>query len=118
MPPTDAASPEPDDLLARARAGDAEALGRLLDPFRPYLALLARLQVGRRLRGKVDPDDLVQEAFLKAHRHFPTFAGETEAELAGWLRQILARAAADLARRCCWNCRRGSPAVSDGSPHA
>ena len=46
-------------LLIQARAGDAAALGTLLESFRPYLALLARLQIGRRLRGKTDPADLV-----------------------------------------------------------
>jgi RNA polymerase sigma-70 factor, ECF subfamily len=86
-------------LLDLARAGDAAALGSLLENFRPYLTLLARLQIGRRLQGKADPADLVQEAFLEAHRDFPTFRGETEGELAVWLRQILARDLANLARQ-------------------
>src|SRR5262245_19721697 len=86
-------------LLAPARAGDADALGRLLEAYRPYLALLARLQIGRRLQGKADPADLVQEAFLEAHRDFPGFRGATEAELMAWLRQILARNVANLVRR-------------------
>ncbi|HJZ91961.1 MAG TPA: helix-turn-helix domain-containing protein [Gemmataceae bacterium] len=41
-------------LLDRARAGDVEALGKLLERYRPYLSLLARLEVDRRLRGKAD----------------------------------------------------------------
>src|SRR5262249_10781031 len=92
---------QPDDvgsLLARARAGDAAALGTLLETFRPYLALLARLQIGRRLQGKADPADLVQEAFLEAHRDFPGFRGTTEGELMAWPRQIPARTPANLAR--------------------
>jgi RNA polymerase sigma-70 factor (ECF subfamily) len=93
-PPADAGR-----LLALARAGDTTALGALLESFRPYLALLARLQIGRRLQGKADPADLVQEAFLEAHRDFPGFRGATEAELAAWLRQILARNVANLVRR-------------------
>src|SRR5918999_6459314 len=79
--------PDPGDLLRRARAGDDVALGALLERYRPYLALLARLQIDRRLRGKADPADLVQETFLEAHRGFPRFRGETEAELAAWLRR-------------------------------
>ncbi|MBO0700530.1 MAG: sigma-70 family RNA polymerase sigma factor [Zavarzinella sp.] len=88
----------PEDLLARARAGDRDALGRLLGLYHNYLGLLARLQVRGRLQGKVDPADLVQETFLKAHRHFAAFRGSTEREWTAWLRQILATTAANLVR--------------------
>jgi RNA polymerase sigma-70 factor (ECF subfamily) len=85
-------------LLGAARAGDADALGRLLDGYRNYLLLLARLQLSRSLRGKADPADVVQETFLKAHRDFGQFRGATEPELMGWLRRILATTVANLVR--------------------
>jgi RNA polymerase sigma-70 factor (ECF subfamily) len=91
--------PDPVELLQAARAGDHPALGRLLELYRNYLRLLARLQVGRRLRGKTDPSDLVQETFLAAQRAFGQFRGSTEGELVDWLRQILASKLVDLARR-------------------
>ena len=91
-------SDSPDRLLALARAGDRDALGRLLALYHNYLGLLARLQVRRRLQGKVDAADLVQETFLKAHRHFATFRGSTEREWTAWLRQILATSSANLVR--------------------
>ena len=91
--------PEPDDLIARARSGDAVALGRLLDQYRAYLTLLARLQIGSRLRGKADPADVIQEVFLEAARSFPQFRWRTEAELVGWLRQVLASKLGELFRR-------------------
>jgi RNA polymerase sigma-70 factor, ECF subfamily len=87
------------ELVRGARQGDRAALGRLLERYNAYLTVLARLQIGRRLQGKVDPADLVQEAFLEAHRNFPLFRGETEAEFAAWLRQILAGRLANLVRR-------------------
>jgi RNA polymerase sigma-70 factor (ECF subfamily) len=90
-----------EDLLARARAGDDGVLGRLLERYRAYLTLLARLQIGRRLQGKADCADLVQDTFLEAARHFARFRGETEPELAAWLRQILAGCLAHLVRRYC-----------------
>ena len=46
----------------------------------------------------MDPADLVQEAFLKAHRHFATFRGVSEREWTAWLRQLLATSAANLVR--------------------
>lgn len=90
--------PAPERLLERARSGDGAALGALLELYRNYLDLLARLQVDRRLQGKVDPADLVQETFLEAHRDFAQFRGSSEAELAGWLRRILATNFANLVR--------------------
>ena len=92
-------TPQREELLARARAGDDGALGRLLEQYRAYLTLLARLQIGRRLQGKADCTDLVQETFLEAARHIAQFRGQTEPELAAWLRQILAGCLAHLVRR-------------------
>ncbi len=86
------------DLLSLARAGDGGARGRLLEQYRGYLLLLARLQIGRRLQGKADASDLVQETFLEAHRDFGQFGGTSAGELVGWLRRILATNLANLVR--------------------
>jgi RNA polymerase sigma-70 factor (ECF subfamily) len=88
----------PEQMLGRAKAGDQQALGRLLEWYRAYLVVLARVQIGRRLRGKVDASDLVQEAFLGAHRDFTQFRGTSEPEFRSWLRQILASLLANLVR--------------------
>ncbi len=90
---------DPEQLLREAQAGDAATLGSLLELYRRYLDLLARVHIGRRLQGKVDPGDLVQETFLEAHRSFARFRGTSEAELVQWLRQILLANLADLFRR-------------------
>src|SRR6516162_4426779 len=85
---TDDAATE--DLLRWVRAGDGVSFGLLLERYRNYLTLLARLQIGRRLQGKFDPADVVQDTFLQAHSKFDQFHGSTEAELVSWLRQVLA----------------------------
>jgi RNA polymerase sigma-70 factor (ECF subfamily) len=90
---------DPEQLLQEVRGGDAATLGRLLEVYRRYLSLLARVQIGRHLQGKVDASDIVQETFLEAHRNFPRFRGSSEGELVRWLRQILATRLADLLRR-------------------
>jgi RNA polymerase sigma-70 factor, ECF subfamily len=92
------ADPDPEQLLRLARSGNGASLGRLLERYRNYLALLARLQIGKRLQGKIGPSDLVQETFLEAHRDFPQFRGGSETEFANWLRQILAMNLANLVR--------------------
>ena len=69
-----------------------------LEHFRGYLRLLAGLRVGARYRAKLDPSDLVQQALLRAHQASTEFRGTTAAEMAGWLRRILARTLADALR--------------------
>ena len=91
--------PELDQCLRRARGGDEQALGHLLEQYRAYLHFLARFQIGRRLRGKVDASDIVQETFCEAARDFAQFRGTGEPELTAWLRQVLARNLADQGRR-------------------
>jgi RNA polymerase sigma-70 factor (ECF subfamily) len=81
-----------------ARAGNDQALGQLLELYRNYLSLAARLQISRRLQSKFDAADLVQDTFLKAHSRFAQFRGATEPELVSWLRQILAHNVANLVR--------------------
>src|SRR5262245_41741209 len=89
---------DPEGLLAEIRAGGGEGLGALLERYRTYLSLLARTEIGRRLQGKLDASDLVQETFLEAHKHFPGFQGGSEAQFLRWLRTILAARVANLLR--------------------
>ena len=88
-PEQDSAAPEAEDLLAEARLGDGEPLGRLLQVYRNYLTVLATTQINPRLRRRMAPSDLVQETMLAAHRDFEKFRGQSEREFLGWLRQIL-----------------------------
>jgi|688.fasta_scaffold174649_2 RNA polymerase sigma-70 factor (ECF subfamily) len=86
------------ELLKRAQRGDENSRGLLFESFRPYLELLARVEIGRRLQAKVDTADVVQETFLEAHRNFENFRGDSEAEFAGWLRSILSARVLNLVR--------------------
>lgn len=76
-------------LLDEARRGDTEPLGQLLELYRNYLSILASTQLGRRLRRRMNPSDLVQETMLAAHRDFASFRGSNERDLLAWLRRVL-----------------------------
>ena len=84
--------------LEDARSGSTAALGWLLETYRPDLLMIAEADQERLLRKKVDAADLVQQAFLEAHRDWQQFCGETPAELRAWLRQILRHKLANLSR--------------------
>jgi len=68
--------------------------------YRAYLRLLARslLRGAGPARDKVDASDVAQEVLLQAHQALDQFRGETEEELMGWLRAILASKVADVVR--------------------
>jgi RNA polymerase sigma-70 factor (ECF subfamily) len=86
-------------MLAQARRSSGEGLGTLLEFYRDYLGVLARARLGTRLRGVVNPSDLVQQTFLEACRDFGQFEGTTTAQWRAWLRRILAHNLAALVER-------------------
>jgi RNA polymerase sigma-70 factor (ECF subfamily) len=69
-----------------------------LEPFRKYLTVLAELHLDRRLRGKVDPSDVVQQTLLRAYSALAEVRDPQPEVLAAWLRRILARTLADAVK--------------------
>ena len=85
-------------LLALAKGGDLDALGRVFEGLRHYLLAVANTSVEPALATKEAASDLVQETFLDAQRNFPGFTGETEDALLRWMKDILAANVIDLRR--------------------
>ena len=80
-------SSSPNESTAQSQAAvDRGAIER----FRPYLNVLAQTRFQYKLQSKLDTSDIVQQTMLNAYQSWEQFRGKTEAELAAWLRQILA----------------------------
>lgn len=75
-----------------------DSQGGVLDRFRSYLYLLARAHLHPRHQARIDASDLVQQTLLDAHLQRDRFRGQSEAQLAGWLRKILANKLVDALR--------------------
>lgn len=69
-----------------------------LDRYRPYLTLLARTHLDHRYQRRVDASDIVQQTLLEAHVKRGEYRGDSDGELAGWLRQMLVHNVADAVR--------------------
>jgi RNA polymerase sigma-70 factor (ECF subfamily) len=95
---TDNAS-EHDDLLRRAKAGDERALAALFTHFRERLKRMVRLRLDRRLSGRVDASDVLQEAYLEVHKRFTEWAaGEQQMPFFLWLRLVTGQKLTDFHR--------------------
>src|SRR5262245_66662861 len=76
----------------------ADDAGHLLEPYRNYLRVLARLHLHTLLRRRLDSSDVVQQTMLRAVQGLPELRSREPAVVAAWLRQVLARTLADAVR--------------------
>ena len=75
--------------LRRARAGDRDALERLLARQHERLERMARRKLGTGLKARVRTSDILQSTFLDVIRSVPDFEGESEEAFGGWVARIL-----------------------------
>lgn len=84
--------------IAAARRGDSSALAQAAEGLRPYLRAVAAAVLGRRMSGKVEASDVVQQALLASHERFDQFRGESAGEWQRWLVAIVRNEARNLVR--------------------
>ncbi len=87
-----------DDLLCRARAGDPRALAALFDRYKGRLQHMVRLRLDRRLAGRLDVSDVLQEAYLEADRRFAEYLRGPSIPIYLWLRLVAGQKLTDLHR--------------------
>jgi RNA polymerase sigma-70 factor, ECF subfamily len=75
-------------LVLRLREGDRAVLGDLFSLHRQRIWRMIRFRMDRRLAARIDPDDVLQEAFLAARTRIDNFLAEPRASFFVWLRMI------------------------------
>ncbi len=86
-------------LLQRAAAGDQEALSDLFARYRDRLKRMIHLRLSRRLQGRVDDSDILQESYLEIARQLPEYAAEPRLPLFLWLRHMTGLKLVEVHRR-------------------
>jgi len=86
-------------LLERLRNGDEASLAVLFSRHREKLWRLVQFRLDPRLRGRVDADDVLQEAYLNAAQRVRHFFEKPSMSFFVWLRLIVDQTLADTHRR-------------------
>jgi RNA polymerase sigma-70 factor (ECF subfamily) len=89
---------ETEVLLARAEAGDSAAWGALLTTHQDRLTRLVAFRMDQRLSGRLDPADVVQEAFVEAAEHRGDYFRTPSASLFLWIRGVVINKLLELHR--------------------
>jgi len=91
--------PQTDSAHEGLAAGDPAALAEAFAAHRPRLWRMVNFRLDRRLAGRVDPDDVLQEAYLAASRRIEHYAAGRFSSPFLWLRAIVRQTMIDLHRR-------------------
>ena len=75
-----------DDLVARGRSGDADAIAMLTSKYRNYLLMIANQDLDAGTQAKIGASDIVQQTMIRAQEKFGQFRGDCENEFLSWLR--------------------------------
>src|SRR6516164_2480900 len=87
------------ELLQRAAAGDQQALQDLFARHRDRLKRMVRLRLSRRLQGRVDDSDVLQESFLEISKKLPEYVRQPKLPFFLWLRHMTGLKLAEVHRR-------------------
>lgn len=89
---------DPEPLIARLASGDFTALGPLFDLWRPRLWRMVHFRLDPRLQGRVDADDILQEAYIDAGKRMTAWRPDL-GPFHVWLRMVIQQTMIDVHRR-------------------
>jgi RNA polymerase sigma-70 factor (ECF subfamily) len=88
-----------DHLLERIRGHDAAAVAEIFAHYRDRLKRMVRLRLDRRLQGRVDPSDVLQEAYLDVASRAAEYAAKPEMPFFLWVRMVTGQRLLEIHRR-------------------
>ena len=88
-----------EQLLAHVRAGESDAVGKLLDRHREAVRRMIDLRMDPVLKRRVDASDLVQDVLIQANRRLDSFLENPIMPFHLWLRQMAKDRLIDAHRR-------------------
>ena len=92
-------SDKTEELLAGAKDGDGSAVNRLLDRHRDPVRRLVQLRLDRRIQGRIDVSDIVQDVMVEANRRLQQYLQNPSMAFHLWIRQIAKDRIIDAHRR-------------------
>ncbi|MCA9178733.1 MAG: sigma-70 family RNA polymerase sigma factor [Planctomycetales bacterium] len=84
--------------LSLAKDGGGEAFVKFFDHYRAQLYRMVDLRMDRRIRGRVDPDDILQDAFVDALAKLENYLTRDDLPPFLWLRMVVAERLTQLHR--------------------
>src|SRR5438132_1050644 len=88
MPADSLLQPDWQPWLARIAAGDAAAWPELFGRCQPRLRRMVALRLDPQLQGRIDPSDVIQEAYLDASAQLPKYLDQPALPFFLWLRLV------------------------------
>jgi len=89
----------PDEVSERVARGDEQALAELFSQHRDRLWRIVHFRMDHRLHGRVDADDVLQEAYLNAAQRIGHLVADSSTSQFVWLRLIVSQTLIDVHRR-------------------
>jgi RNA polymerase sigma-70 factor, ECF subfamily len=90
---------ETDSTWIKLREGGEAALGEFFGGFHDRLERMIEFRLDDRLRGRIDPEDVLQEAWIEVSRRLKDYLARPQVSLYVWVRQLTYQVLIDLQRR-------------------
>lgn len=87
------------EMLEQAARGEETGLGGLLEQYRPRLERMISIRIDPRLRGRIEPRDVLQEAYIEVVQRLPEYVANPSMDFFLWVRFLAGQKLLQLHRK-------------------